>query len=82
MGDRSHTVGTYARWRWGTFAALAVMFAAGFFRTGILVRGSDVTEIAKSIEIAAVLVALFTVFCWAVLYERAKAKEKRKDGAS
>jgi hypothetical protein len=54
------------------------MFVAGFFRTGQLVRGSDIAEIAKVIEMGAVIVALFALFCFAVLREKGKGGGPRR----
>ena len=65
-----------AWWLWGGVAALVVMFAAGFLRTGVLVHGDTARQILEDIEIAAVVVGIGSFFRSAILYERTKLPDK------
>lgn len=62
------------RWLWGAYGALAVMFAAGILRTGMLIHshGGAIGQVLQVIEIAAIIVSIFALFRWAILRERVK----------
>lgn len=58
-----------SRWLWASYAALALLFAAGILNA-TLVHGTTVNHVMRGIEIAAVVFSGATIFRWAVLRER------------
>ncbi len=66
------------RWENLWIAALGVLGVSGLLRWVVLPPGGTPAEIAKGVQIAAVIVGIGAVFRWAVLRERQKSSGDEK----
>jgi len=67
------------RWSNLWIAALGTFGVAGLLQWVVLPPGGTLAEIAKGVEIAAIVVGIGAVFRWAVLRERQRGQPRSKD---
>jgi hypothetical protein len=65
------------RWFNLWIAAATTLGVSGLLRAVVLSPGGTGAEIAKGVEIAAIVVAICGLFRWAALYERQKSSDKK-----
>lgn len=67
------------RWSNLWIAAVATFGVIGLLRWVVLPYGGTLAEIATSVEIAAIVVAICGLFRWAVLFERERRQRRSED---
>jgi Na+/melibiose symporter-like transporter len=67
------------RWSNVWIAAVTTFGVAGLLQWVVLPPGGTLAEIAKGVEIAAIVVAICGLFRWAALRERERRKSRSKD---
>jgi hypothetical protein len=74
----ARTLDTAVR-RWSNLwiGAVTTLGVFGLLRGVVLPPGGTLAEIAKGVEIAAIVVGICGLFRWAVLFERQKAGDDR-----
>lgn len=75
---QARTLDTRVR-RWSNLwiAAVTAFGLSGLLQQVVLPPGGTLTEIAKGVEIAAIIVAICGIFRWAVLFEKQKSRDRK-----